>query len=57
MKETIPYSNSNYQEKDNQDRKKDIIIVDKNGTGDYTSIQEAINNSYDHQTIVVKQGV
>ncbi len=32
------------------------IIVDINGTGDYTTIQDALNNSEDNQIIYVKKG-
>ncbi|MDG6224348.1 MAG: PKD domain-containing protein, partial [Candidatus Thermoplasmatota archaeon] len=35
----------------------DTITVDINGTGDYTSIQEAINNSKDGDTIFIKTGI
>jgi len=34
----------------------ETIIVDCNGTGDYTNIQNAINNSLDGDTIIVKPG-
>ncbi len=36
--------------------KADDIIVDDDGTGDYTSIQDAINNAADGDTIWVKAG-
>ena len=34
----------------------DTIIVDINGTGEYISIQEAINNSDPEDTVMVKAG-
>lgn len=33
------------------------IVVDKNGNGDYTSIQEAISNAEDNDTIYIKDGI
>ena len=33
-----------------------IIIVDKNGEGDYKTIQEAINNAQSGSTVYVKKG-
>ena len=36
--------------------KGNIITVDKNGDGDYTTIQEAINNAKSGSTIYVKNG-
>jgi len=33
------------------------LIVDKNGNGDYTSIQEAIDNAFEETTIYIKPGV
>jgi beta propeller repeat protein len=35
----------------------DTIIVDPNGSGDYTSIQDAIDYSYDGDTVVIMPGV
>ncbi len=32
------------------------IIVDKNGNGDYTTIQEAINNAPEGSTLLIKEG-
>ena len=37
-------------------KQKEIIIVDKNGDGDYTSIREAINQAQSGFTIYVKKG-
>ena len=34
-----------------------MLVVDKNGEGDYTSIQEAINNAKPGSTIYVKKGI
>jgi parallel beta-helix repeat protein len=34
-----------------------VLIVEKNGGGDYTTIQEAINNALDGTTIFIKKGV
>jgi parallel beta-helix repeat protein len=33
-----------------------ILVVDKNGSGDYTSIQEAVNNAKSGSTIFIKNG-
>ena len=36
---------------------KQIITVDKNGEGDYTTIQEAVNNAPEGSTIYIKTGI
>ena len=41
----------------NQTNYNSLIIVDKNGSGEYTSIQEAINYAITGSTIYVKKGV
>ena len=40
----------------NQNSKNSFITVDKNGNGEYTSIQEAINYAAPGSTIYVKNG-
>lgn len=40
----------------NQTKDFSLIVVDKNGNGEYTSIQEAINNANPGSTIYVKNG-
>jgi len=40
----------------NQTKDISLIVVDKNGNGEYTSIQEAINNANPGSTIYVKNG-
>ena len=39
-----------------KEKHKNIKIVDKNGEGDYTSIQEAINNEPEGTTVYIKRG-
>jgi len=38
------------------DQEDQIIVVDKNGSGDYTSIKEAVNNAKSGFTIFIKNG-
>ncbi len=52
----LAFSISTSAEQTDIPKNQKLIIVDKNGNGDYTNIQEAIDNAIEDSTIYVKTG-